>query len=212
MTDAEKWLSAQADAGYPLFSRGMIFLSMYHGNLISWAIAFFQKKGQEMWSHTGVYVGLGQTAEATTPKGGVFKLAQYFDARHTLALYEIPGMTLEQRAMFCSEAVRIAPRPYDYWQIVRHGIDNIIERLTWNGSSGFRPLAYLLKDANGSNRNVCSEMVERAFNFATGGRFQGGQVGEARPADVAGWLYIHGRQVVLQERGKVTYLDARAKT
>lgn len=202
---ADKWYRSQATAerAFPAFLRGDIFVSIRHGNLISGLIAFFQGKGTPpAWSHTGVYVGNGQVAEATTPKGGVHNFGHYFGKGYTMALYRLP-LTEEQRASMSSEATRLAPRKYDYPKIAMHLIDNLIERLTWNESTqtGKRPLSHFFPDPDGDRANVCSELVERAAAYAGVPKMQEGKLGEARPKDVYTYCRSRGMLVYYHEQG-----------
>lgn len=191
MTEAQAFL--EKDAATPLgtprvVQPGDIFLRMWHGNLISTLVGFFQKKGDAgiTWSHAGVVIGPNLTAESTLPHGGTFHLTKSAKKNCTLAVIRLGFMTHQQAAAFTAEASRLAPLPYDTGHLWTHLIDNLIERLFWNDStqSGPRPLSRFFKDKDGASKNVCSEMVERALFAATRMKFQSGQVGEARPDDI----------------------------
>lgn len=206
--DALQWFRDTQKYDYPQFRRGDIMLSMKRGNFVSTIIALFQKQGRDplVWSHTAVYVGGGQIAEATLPKGGVAGLEKYMKSGYTMSVYRVPGLTDTQRSLVASEAVKLAPRPYDKGKLILHAIDNVIERFTWNRKtqSGLRPLSHLWKE--GDTKNVCSELVERAFMAGAQIKFQDGLVGQARPADIFDWLKANGGVLVLyHESGELIH-------
>jgi cell wall-associated NlpC family hydrolase len=189
---AHEWFDEQRERGYPDMKRGDIFLSMYHGGMISPLIAFLQGKGKSHpeWSHVGIYIGNGKIAEATYPHGGIRSFERYMNPSYTVELYSPANLTEKQRALIASEAARIAPHPYDTMKFVRHLIDNVFERWTWSEEKqcGFRPLSALFRlDLDGDKRNICSELVERAYAHA-GIQITSGETGSARPNDVWWWL------------------------
>jgi len=205
---ASTWYREQEASGFPALKRGAVFVSMYHGSSISGLIAAFQGKGQVAWSHTGIYIGNGQIAEATYPRGGVRSLKSYLRGGYTFEIYNVIGWTPEERAMIASEAARIAPGKYDTAKFIRHVIDNLFERMTWDAERGrgFRPLAALFSlDRDKDRRNICSELVERAIEYGTGERIAAGELGSTRPYDVWRWLtrVKKARPVFRHERGDV---------
>jgi hypothetical protein len=205
---ASTWYREQEASGFPALKRGAVFVSMYHGSSISNLIAAFQGKGQVAWSHTGIYIGNGQIAEATYPKGGVRSLKPYLRGGYTFEIYNVNGWTPAERAFIASEAARIAPGNYDTTKFIRHVIDNAFERATWNAERGrgFRPLAALFKlDRDKDRCNICSELVERAIEYGTGERICAGELGNARPYDVWKWLVEvkKARPAFRHERGDV---------
>jgi hypothetical protein len=168
-----QWWEKYEPRNFPQIAPGAVFLSMYHGNIISKLISIFQGVGTD-WSHTGIYIGDGKIAEATYPKGRVVSLRHYMGKRYTFEVYNVPGLTERERRHLAFVATVLAPRPYDTEKLFRHLFDNLIERITWNGRRGFRPLARLFKmDSDKDRRNVCSELT-------------------ARPWDILTWLYRKG--------------------
>jgi hypothetical protein len=211
------WWRDQEEREFPALKRGAIFVSMYHGSSLSGLIAAFQGAGDVAWSHTGVYIGRGMIAEATYPRGKVRSLRHYMRGGYTFEIYNVEGWVKEERAMIASEAARIAPGKYDTAKFVRHVIDNLFERLTWNRERGrgFRPLAALFKlDRDKDRRNICSELVERAIEYGTGERVAVGELGAARPYDVWIWLTrVKGaRPAFRHERGDVLVSPPRTVT
>ncbi len=193
---ATNWFDQQMAKGFPDMQRGAIFVSMYHGSWISRLIAKLGKSpnGNEIpnWSHVGIYLGMGHIAEATHPRGGVRSMRRYMGSGFTFGLYNIPNLTDMQRSAIASEAARLSNSPYDYAKIIRHLIDNVIERFTWRTmkQKGIRPLALLFRlDKDADAKNICSELVERSVKFGTGIKIvDGREIGNARPTDVWEWL------------------------
>jgi hypothetical protein len=183
-----------------------VFLSRYHGNWFSRLIAKFQGAGgSAKWSHTGVYIGRGFVAEATFPKGGIRPLSNYLGKKHDMEMRHPFHWTRNQRNAIASEAARLAPMRYDWPKMARHLIDNVFERITWNGEKGWRPLSRLFRlDVDGEKANVCSELVQRAVYYGSGEKLDGGEMGTARPLDIANWLNEKiADSVVAHKRGRV---------
>ena len=206
MTDAELWLKQQSEIGWPALTRGDIFLSRYHGNWFSRLIAEFQGAGGvPKWSHTGIYIGAGMVAESTFPRGGIRPLSNYLGKKHDCEVRHPFHWSLSQRQAVASEASRLSHMRYDWPKFGRHLIDNVFERITWNGKKGWRPLSHLLKlDVDGDRANVCSELVERAVMYGTDERIDKGELGTARPLDISNWLNERIADTVLEhKKGKV---------
>ena len=208
---ATEWFDQQMLLGFPELERGSIFVSMYHGNWLSRMIAKMQKVsngGIPDWSHTGVYIGMGHIAEATHPRGGIRSMRRYLGSGHSFAIYSVPDLILMQKIALASEAARLSNRPYDYWKLFRHFIDNLAERFVFATmkQKGFRPLGALLKlDKDEDEKNICSELVERSVFYAADQQiFAGVEVGNARPLDVWSWLRENGaRATLFTSRGEV---------
>jgi hypothetical protein len=84
----------------------------------------------------------------------VVSLRHYMGKRYTFEVYNVPGLTERERRHLAFVATVLAPRPYDTEKLFRHLFDNLIERITWNGRRGFRPLARLFKmDSDKDRRN-----------------------------------------------------------
>ena len=201
MNQAQAWYEEQQSTGFPALMTGDLFLSMYHGNLLSAAVAYFQKVGSH-WSHGGVYIWGGMTSEATSPKGGLHKLRDKMTSRYTLAIYRIVGIDRDQRYAIAAEACRIDHRPYDNWHLFRALVDNFFERLTWNGQTGWKPMSWFFK-ASSDDKNFCTELVERAVYKATGEKMQGGDLGDARPTDMLDYCKRRCDLVFFHDKGKV---------
>lgn len=193
---------------WALWKKGDIILVRSKATLIGRLIGIFQNNADAPtgWTHTAVYIGDGVAAESTYPHGGQAPVSKWLTSQHDLRVWRDMTLTPSQVNTFAEAAVTLSPNKYDTISIVRHFIDNVVERMTWNGTSGFRPLSWLLKDPDKDKKLLCSEMVEYAYNAACGRRFQPGDVGQARPNDIQAFLIGSGRGLVIDdfESGKRT--------
>jgi len=205
---ASTWWRYETARGFPTLMPGDIMLSYYRGGWIGRAIAKMQgRPGPSLdsppWSHAAVYIGNGKIAEATVPLGRVTGANAYFSADHVCTFYRPRHWLTWHRNTIALSAASMAGRRYDYGNIARHLVDNLVERLTWNAAKqrGIRPLAALFRDADGGRRLVCSELVERVVAGVTGERMQSGLVGQARPLDIYQWLAHNDARLILQVNG-----------
>lgn len=212
MRTSMDWFEEQERATFPALYRGDIFLSLAHGSLISALIARLQGRhgadgGAPDWSHCGVYVGNGMIAESTFPKGKRTPLRHYMADKFTFEIFTLKNATEEQRAILASEATRLSYSPYDTAKFARELVNNFFERLTWNVQKqrGWRPLSFFDLDTDGERRNVCSEAVERAIFAALRERITLGELGVARPLEIARFLSpARALPLMRHERGMVT--------
>lgn len=168
----DEWLYRERLGGYPSLLPGdvaQIFTDSTVGRLIGKFQGRPGRDQHELWSHDALYVGGGKLAEATTPRGGVVPIETYCSRRHRMEVWRNVDWTPGASVRICAVAETLAGHQYDYLNIARHLIDNLVERLTYSGrrGHGFRPLARLLGDRDGYGQNVCSELLGWARNLGT---------------------------------------------
>ena len=136
----------------------LILTTPIKDNSISRLIKKSQAKEYELkhsvWTHIAIYVGDGNTCEATR-KGVVVKNIYDHLEVSSIKIIRLKGITEHQRYVCAIKALQRLSKPYNYREIAGFAVDRLVSSFKVRKESGFKQLL--------SGSYTCSGMIYEVF-------------------------------------------------